>query len=156
MYPVIDSARETPDFSRPLAADQFLAIAHVVDFQVPAGFPSPAEDHQVARLDLIELLSTHPQATYFMRIAGSSMEGAGIFDGDIVAVNRALTPQHGDIVLAIVDNEFTCKHLHQRNGQVRLKSANPAYPDIRFKDGQTLEIWGVVTAALKLFRRPNW
>lgn len=146
----------SPDFSRPLAAEQFLAMAQWVDARVPAGFPSPAEDHQVARLDLIELLSTHPQATYFMRIAGNSMTEAGIFDGDIVVVNRALTPQHGDIVLAVVDNEFTCKRLHQRNGQVRLKSANPAFPDIRFKDGQTLEVWGVVAATLKLFRKPNW
>jgi len=156
MHPVINSGHPSLDLSRPLAAEHFVAMAHLVDFRVPAGFPSPAEDHQVARLDLIELLSSHPQATYFMRIAGSSMTEAGIFDGDIVVINRALEPQHGDIVLAIVDNDFTCKRLHQSNGQVRLKSANPAYPDIRFKDGQTLEIWGVVTAALKLFRKPNW
>ena len=119
---------------------------------VPAGFPSPAEDHLVRRCDLVDLLSTHPQATYFMRVRGDSMTGVGIHDNDIVAVNRALQPKHGSIVVANVDNEFTCTTLCLRNGRVRLVAANPAYPDIRPKEGQTIEVWGVVTAALTLFR----
>lgn len=124
----------------------------LLDVRVPAGFPSPADDHMVQRCDLVELLSAHPQATYFLRVRGDSMVGAGIQDQDIVAVDRAITPRHGHIVVALVDNEFTCKTLFQRDGQMRLVAANPAYPDIRLRDGQSLEIWGVVTAALTLFR----
>ena len=140
------------DLTRPVAASTLAATINLLDFRMPAGFPSPAEDHLVRRCDLVDLLSTHPQATYFMRVRGDSMIGVGIHDNDIVAVNRALQPKHGSIVVANVDNEFTCKTLFLRNGRVRLVAANPAYPDIRPKEGQTIEVWGVVTAALTLFR----
>ena len=142
----------TLDLSRPVAASTLAATINLLDFHMPAGFPSPAEDHLVQRCDLIDLLSTHPQATYFMRARGDSMIGVGIHDNDIVAVNRALEAKHGSIVVANVDNEFTCKTLFQRNGRVRPVAANPAYPDIRPRKGQTIEVWGVVTAALTLFR----
>ena len=141
------------DLSRPVLASTVVMAINLLDFRLPAGFPSPAEDHMVQRCDLIELLSSHPQATYFMRVRGDSMIEAGIRDNDIVAINRALEAHHHSIVVAIVDNEFTCKRLFRRNGQVRLVAANPTYPDIRPKDGQTLTIWGVVTAAVTLF--PN-
>ena len=140
------------DLSRPVLASSVVVNINMLGFRMPAGFPSPADDHMVQRCDLIDLLSTHPQATYFMRVRGDSMIGAGIQDNDIVAVNRALEAHHNSLVVAVVDNEFTCKRFFQRNGQVRLVAANPTYPDIRPKDGQTLEIWGVVTAALTLFR----
>ena len=140
------------DFSRPVLVSTLVVNINLLGFRIPAGFPSPAEEHLVQRCDLLELLSTHPQATYFMRVKGDSMVEAGIHDNDIVAVNRALQAQHGSIVIAIVDNEFTCKKLHQRNGRIRLMAANPTYPDIRPKEGQTIEVWGVVTAALTLFR----
>ena len=140
------------DLSRPVLASSVVMTVNVLGFRIPAGFPSPAEDHMVKRCDLLELLSTHPQATYFMRVKGDSMTEAGIHDNDIVSVNRALQARHGSIVIAIVDNEFTCKTLFQRNGRIRLVAANPTYPDIRPQDGQTIEIWGVVTAALTLFR----
>ena len=140
------------DLSRPVLANTLVMAINLLDFRMPAGFPSPADDHMVQRCDLIELLSTHPQATYFMRVRGDSMIEAGIRDGDIVAINRALEPHHNSLVIAVVDNEFTCKRFFQRNGQVRLVAANPTYPDIRPKDGQTLTIWGVVTAAVTLFR----
>ena len=140
------------DLTRPVAASTLAATINLLDFRMPAGFPSPAEDHLVRRCDLVDLLSTHPQATYFMRVRRDSMIGVGIHDNDIVAVNRALQPKHGSIVVANVDNEFTCKTLFQRNGRIRLVAANPAYPDIRPKEGQTIEVWGVVTAALTLFR----
>ena len=140
------------DLSCPVAASTLAATINLLDFHMPAGFPSPADDHMVQRCDLVELLSTHPQATYFMRVRGDSMVGVGIHDNDIVVVNRALQAKHGSIVVANVDNEFTCKTLFQRNGRVRLVAANPAYPDIRPKEGQTIQVWGVVTAALTLFR----
>lgn len=118
---------------------------------VPAGFPSPADDFLLKRIDLSEELIQHPEATFLMRIKGQSMTMAGISDGDIVVVDRAVEPEHGKIVIACVDGEFTCKRLYKANGQTRLQAANPDYEDIAFKDCQTLEVWGVVTSCIKQF-----
>jgi len=118
---------------------------------VRAGFPSPAEDFAVNRLDLTQLLIKHPQATYLLRVAGASMREAGIDDGDTLVVDRAIKPRHGHIVVAVVDGEFTVKKLHMQAGRVRLKAANPTYPDIEPKDGQTVEVWGVVSSCIKRF-----
>ena len=110
-----------------------------VDGNLPAGFPSPAADFAVKRHDLNELLITHPAATFMWRISGQSMIDLGFFDGDIVVVNRALLPaKHGDIVVAEVDGDFTVKQFWRRAGVVQLWPANPTYPAILFKDGQTL------------------
>ena len=121
--------------------------------KVPAGFPSPAEDFSVKRHDLNELLISHAVATFLWRVSGHSMTEAGIFDGDILVVNRALTPVHKDVVVAEVDGEFTVKYFYKRNGQIKLQPANPTYPDITFKDGQSLRICGVVTSSIKRFRK---
>ena len=124
----------------------------MVQGTVRAGFPSPADDFAVKRNDLNELLITHPAATFFWRVRGTSMLGAGIADGDILIVNRALNPVHGDIVVAEIDNDFTVKYLHRRAGRVKLVAADPTFPDIVLRDGQTLSICGVVTGAVKKFR----
>ena len=79
------------------------------------------------------------------------MEGAGIFDRDLVLVNRALRPVHGSIVLAQVDNDFTVKYLHLRRGRAELVAANPTFPSLQLADGQLLTVCGVVTAAIKRF-----
>jgi DNA polymerase V len=118
---------------------------------VAAGFPSPAEDHMVKRIDLMEQLIRHPQATFLLRIRGESMREAGIFDNDVVLVDRAISPRSGHVVVAIVDGEFVCKTLWQRAGRIKLKAANPTFADINPKDGQTVEVWGVVVAAIKQF-----
>lgn len=120
---------------------------------VRAGFPSPADDFAVERLDLLKLLVKHPQATFFWRVRGDSMREAGIEDGCIIVVDRAIRPKHGSIVVALVDGECTVKYLHQRTGRTKLRAANPTYPDIVPKDSQTIEIWGVVSGCVKLF--PN-
>jgi DNA polymerase V len=124
----------------------------MVQGTIRAGFPSPADDFAVKRHDLNDLLITHPAATFFWRVRGTSMLGAGISDGDILIVNRALSPVHGDIVVAEVDNDFTVKYLHRRGGRVKLVAADPTFPEIVPKDGQTLVICGVVTGAIKKFR----
>lgn len=115
---------------------------------VAAGFPSPADDHQVERIELMSQLVKHPQATFYVRIQGDSMRDAGILDGSVVLVDKAIKPRHGHIVIAVVDGDFTCKRLHQRGGTMRLKPENPAYQDIVPKDGQTVEVWGVVVATI--------
>ncbi len=128
----------------PLPAE--LGWVQAVLSSVPAGFPSPAADHQVDRIDLMRQLVRHPQATFFIRVRGDSMREAGILSGSVVLVDRAIKPVHGHIVIAVVDGEFTCKRLYSRGGRMRLKSENPTYPDIVPKEGQTVEVWGVVVA----------
>ena len=139
------------DFSQPVPlADSGLTLPLAGD-KVCAGFPSPAEDFAVKRIDLTQELVTHPQATFLLRVSGESMREAGIFDGDMLVVNKALKPRHGQVVVAVVDGEFTVKYLYQRAGRVKLRAANATYPDITPRDGQTLEVWGVVTASIKRF-----
>lgn len=139
------------DFRSPVPiADSGLVLPLAGD-KVCAGFPSPAEDFAVKRVDLTQELITHPQATFLLRVSGESMREAGIFDGDMLVVNKALKPRHGQVVVAVVDGEFTVKYLYQRAGRVKLRAANATFPDISPKDGQTLEVWGVVTASIKRF-----
>ncbi len=120
--------------------------------RVPAGFPSPAEDYVEGALDLNEHLIAHREATFFMRVQGHSMIGAGIQDGDLLVVDRALEAGHGDIVVAVVDGELTVKRLWQRGARVRLLAENPAYAPIDLKDGQELAVWGVVTNIIRSVR----
>ena len=134
----------------PLPADG-LRLTGIPLGSIQAGFPSPAEDHAAKRIDLIERLITHPQATYVMRVRGLSMVEAGIFDGDVVVVDRAIKPRHGQIVVAVVDGEFTVKYLSLRAGRLKLKAASPTFADIVPREGQVIEVWGVVKAALKEF-----
>ena len=136
----------------PVPCDPSPLILPVEGDCVRAGFPSPAEDFQVERLDLTTILVSHPQATFFLRLRGDSMRDAGLFDGDLLVVNRALKPAHQDIVIAVVDGEFTCKTLWLKFGRMKLVAANPTYPEIVPKEGQTIEVWGVVTASIKRFR----
>ena len=125
--------------------------AWVTDLEshVRAGFPSPAEDLGAKRVDLTAQLIKHPQATFLLRARGESMRDAGIFDGDVLIVDRAIRPRHGHVVIAVVDGDFVCKTLSMRLGRMKLKAANPGYPDVIPKEGQTVEIWGVVTASIK-------
>lgn len=112
--------------------------------RAPAGFPSPAADHYDKRLDLNEHLVLHPEATFFLRVKGNSMIGAGIHDGDLLVVDRSLEPSHGRVVIAALDGELTVKRLHQQHGKILLCADNPDYPAIAIRQGQELQIWGVV------------
>ena len=126
-------------------------LALLLHNRVCAGFPSPAEDLGAKRIDLTQVLITHPQATFLLRASGHSMVEAGIFDNDILVVNRAIRARHNHIVVAVVDGDFTVKQLYLRQGRIKLKAANPTFPDIVPKDGQSIEIWGVVTSSIKQF-----
>jgi DNA polymerase V len=132
---------------QPLPPGPFIVKAFATSVQ--CGFPSPAEDHQVERIDLMSQLIKHPQATFMLRVSGQSMRDLGILDGTVVLVDKAIQPESGHIVIAVVDGDFTCKTLQiLPGGDMRLKAANPDYPDIVPKDGQTVEIWGVVVASI--------
>ncbi len=109
-----------------------------------AGFPSPASDHIDQCLDLTEYLMLHPEATFFLRVKGDSMTGAGIHHGDLLIVDRSLEAASGRVVVAVLNGELTVKRLQRSRGRITLRSENPAYPDIAVEDGQELQIWGVV------------
>jgi DNA polymerase V len=137
--------------TQPVPVSDAPLLARLLISRVCAGFPSPAEDLGAQRIDLTQVLITHPQATFLLRAKGHSMVQAGIFDNDIMVVNRAVAPRHKHIVVAVVDGEFTVKRLYQLGGRIKLQAANPTYPDIVPHDDQTLEVWGVVTACIKQF-----
>ena len=92
-------------------------------------------------------------ATFMWEACGHSMIGAGIDDGDILVVNRALVPMHRDVVVAQIDSDFTVKYLHRRADRVKLLPANPTFPEITFRDHQQLIICGVVTSVIKRLRK---
>ena len=118
---------------------------------VRAGTPSPASEIGGKYFDLSKLLVEHEDETFLMRVAGPSMINYGIDDGDLIVVDRAKIPHSGNIVVAVVDGEYTVKALYQTNDMLRLKAGNPDYPDIVPREGQILEIWGVVTSCIKRF-----
>ncbi|HHH1742735.1 TPA: translesion error-prone DNA polymerase V autoproteolytic subunit [Yersinia enterocolitica] len=126
-----------PRFSNQILTSPLYAEA------VPAGFPSPAAGYEENELNLHEYCVKHPAATYFLRVTGSSMEDARIHDGDVLVVDRSLTPEHGSIVIASIDNEFTVKRLMLRPIPC-LMPMNSSYSPIYF-DPDSLQIWGVVT-----------
>jgi DNA polymerase V len=114
-----------------------------------AGFPSPADGYTEDRIDLNRDMILHPDATYYARISGDSMIGEGLWDGSLVAFDRALTALDGDIVVACIDNsDFCCKIYrdgHDDHGRIRLEAANPLYAPIRPSVGTELHIVGLVT-----------
>ena len=112
--------------------------------RVPAGFPSPADDYVEQRLDLNEHLIQREAATFFVRVAGRSMENAGIHDGDLLVVDRAVEPKDGSIVVAALDGELTVKRYRQHGEQPVLVPENEAHPPIPIDPGQELVVWGVV------------
>lgn len=116
---------------------------------VAISFGSPAGESGVTRLDLNDILIRHPQAAFLMRIVGSSMQAAGVHDGDLALVDRAMDAQHGQVVIAVLNDEFVCRRLHRRGADVRLLSADLACPDWLPGDGEELQIWGVVTHVVR-------
>lgn len=116
---------------------------------VPAGFPSPAGDYEEASLDLNGYMVARPAATFFVRAAGDSMSGAGIYSGDLLVVDRSIEPRDKAIVIAAVDGELTVKRMRVGGGKARLEPENEEYP-VREIDEQTeFEVWGVVTGVIR-------
>ncbi|NJN45205.1 MAG: translesion error-prone DNA polymerase V autoproteolytic subunit [Candidatus Competibacteraceae bacterium] len=124
---------------------QFAAPLYLA--KVRAGFPSPADDYIDKRLDLNEHLVQHPAATFYCRVSGHSMQGAGIFDGDLLIVDRAVEPRNGSIVVANVDGELTCKILDTNHKQ--LLSSNDDFPPIPISEHCELSIEGVVIHSIR-------
>ena len=113
--------------------------------RVSAGFPSPAIDYLDKTLDLNDLCIRRPAATYLVRAEGDSMINAGIFDSDILIVDRSVKALHNHIVIASLDGDFLCKRLHLSGDTPQLVAENPAYNPIILSGESELEIFGVVT-----------
>jgi len=116
--------------------------------KVSAGFPSPADDYIEDRLDLNQLLVQNKSSTFFLRVKGDSMINAGIHDGDIIVVDRSVEPIDRSVVVAVIDGELTVKRLILSNGIAELHAENQKYEPIRFREGQDLTVWGVVTSSV--------
>lgn len=123
---------------------------------IKAGFPSPAEDYMRESLDFNRDLIAHPEATFYGRVDGDSMEDVGISDGDIAVIDRLVEPEHDDVVVGYVNGEFTIKFLdlsHKEEGYIELRPANKKYKPIRIDENDKFEVWGVVIWTIKKWKR---
>lgn len=118
-------------------------------FKIPAGFPSPAADHIEQQISLDEVLNIRAPHVYLVTISGDSMQGAGIFDGDLAVVDRSIEPVHGHVVVALLNNDPICKRLCIRRPDVMLVSENPKYPPRYVLESDELAIWGVITSTVR-------
>lgn len=136
-----------PDFS----IDLSLPYA---DGGVKAGFPSPAQDYMMESIDLNHVLVHHQECTFYARVCGESMIGAGIYDGDLVVIDKSLEAHDGDYIVACVDGEFTLKRfkVDSSNQCAWLLPANPHFPAIKVTADNDFVIWGVVTSVIRQFR----
>jgi len=119
---------------------------------VRAGFPSPAADYAADPIDLNKYLAENPATTFVVRVEGDSMIGAHIEHNDLAVVNRLAKPEHGKIVVAFVQGEFTMKRLSFEKDGTYLRAENPAYGAIRIDDQDENKIWGVVVGIIKKFK----
>ena len=123
--------------------------------ELRAGFPSPAEEYLQDSLDFNRDLIKRPEATFYGRVDGDSMEEAGICHGDIAVIDRSLEPRNGDVIVAYINNEFTIKYLdlkHKKDGYIELRPANKKYKPIRIDESDNFEVWGVVVWTIKCWR----
>jgi DNA polymerase V len=116
---------------------------------VPAGLPAAANESIHERVSLDSFLISNPTSTVLFRVRGESMTGAGIFDGDLLVVDRSIEPAHGQVVVAAINHEMTVKRLYNKAGEVKLQAANPQFKDITFAESDEMSVWGVVTFSLR-------
>ena len=133
-----------------------IPISTIVALKVPfvgqsvhAGFPSPADDFIEEMIDLNQVLVQNPTATFLWRVVGDCMIDVKIFPGDVVVVDRSLSPKHRSIVLAIIDGEPTLKRLNRRGGLMVLHNENSKLPVFTVSEGTEVSIWGIVTATIR-------
>ena len=125
------------------------ASAHFFDTGISAGFPSPADDFSEQRLSLDEELVKNKEATFYARVSGQSMIGAGLDDNDLLVIDRSLEPSNNKIAVCFLDGEFTVKRLKVDKDEVWLQPENPNYPIIRITPENDFVIWGIVTNVIK-------
>ncbi|WP_142784340.1 LexA family protein [Changchengzhania lutea] len=120
-----------------------------LDTGISAGFPSPAEDFKEERLSLDRELIKNKEATFFARVSGQSMIGAGLDDNDLLVIDKGLEPENNKIAVCFLDGEFTVKRLKVDKDEVWLQPENPNYPIIKITSENDFIIWGIVTNVIK-------
>ena len=121
----------------------------LIEQGISAGFPSPADDFKEVRISLDKELVKNEEATFFARVSGDSMVGAGLDDGDLIVIDRALNPENGKIAICLIDGEFTVKRIKKEKGKFYLKPENKKYESIELKEDNELIIWGIVEYVIK-------
>lgn len=122
---------------------------HYAQEGISAGFPSPAEDFKEARISIDQEVVKNETATFYARVSGDSMQGAGLDDGDLLVIDRSLQPQHDKIAVCFIDGEFTVKRLKVDKDAVYLMPENKKYKPIKITEENQLVIWGIVTYVVK-------
>lgn len=143
----ISLSQEPKTLSKSFPFAELKLLSH----RLSAGFPSPAGDYAEDGLDLNNYLVKNKPASFMFTVRGESMIGAGIFDGDKVVVDKSVKPKHNEIVVAVVDGEYTIKRFYKYRGVIELRPENPSYPAITFQDGNELQIWGVVVGVVRRY-----
>jgi len=138
---------KTLTFFTPKTSDGTGAI--FIDTGISAGFPSPADDFRETRISLDEELIQNKEATFFAKVSGQSMIGAGLDNNDLLVIDRSIEPANNKIAVCFLDGEFTVKRLRVENDQVWLQPENPDYPIIKITEENDFVIWGIVTSVIK-------
>ena len=121
----------------------------LVEQGISAGFPSPADDFKEIRISLDKELVKNQESTFYARVSGDSMLGAGIDDGDLLVIDKSLSPENGKIAVCFIDGDFTVKRIVNENGKLYLKAENKKYKTIELKEENELIIWGIVEYVIK-------
>jgi DNA polymerase V len=116
---------------------------------ISAGFPSPADDFKEIRISLDKELVKNKEATFYARVDGDSMVGAGLEDGDLLVIDRSKNPENGKIAVCLVDGEFTVKRIKKEKDKLYLMPENKKYEPIELKEENELIIWGIVEYVIK-------
>ena len=117
--------------------------------RISAGFPSPADDFKEVRISLDKELAKNKEATFYARVEGDSMIGAGIDDGDLLVIDRSIDPVSGKIAVCLINGEFTVKRIIKKNQKIYLKPENKNYKELEIGEESDLIIWGIVTYVIK-------
>ena len=121
----------------------------LVEQGISAGFPSPADDFKELRISLDKELVKNQESTFYARVSGDSMIGAGLDDRDLLVIDRSLNPENGKIAVCLIDGEFAVKRIIKKRDRLYLKSENKNYNDITINEESQLIIWGLVTYVIK-------
>ena len=122
---------------------------HLAQEGISAGFPSPADDFKELRISIDQEVVRNEEATFYARVSGQSMQGAGLDDGDLLVIDRSLEPQHDKIAVCYIDGELTVKRLKVAAEGIFLMPENPNYKPIKMNEENELIIWGIVTYVVK-------
>ena len=132
-----------------LKSDEGTPGLQFFESRVQAGFPSPAQGEYADTIDLNRALITNPAATFCARVIGNSMVDAGINEGDLLIIDRSLTPNDGNIAVCFIDGDFTVKRLSVRDDGIYLTPANADFPELRVEEDSSFQVWGVVSHIIK-------